>query len=58
MPILPPHPWQVNGALLDAKIHPWVNKKIVEYIGEEEPSLVEFICEQVWHQTMVQHRGP
>ena len=26
---------------------PWINKKIVEYIGEEEPTLREFICNKV-----------
>lgn len=25
----------------------WVVKKITEYIGEEEPTLVDFICEKV-----------
>ena len=26
---------------------PWINKKIVEYIGEPEPTLTEFICNKV-----------
>lgn len=29
------------------RIKPWVNKKIVEYIGEEEPTLSDFICQKV-----------
>lgn len=29
---------------MEKRIKPWVVKKIVEYIGEEEPSLTEFIC--------------
>ncbi|CDW57155.1 RRM 1 and PWI domain containing protein [Trichuris trichiura] len=29
------------------RIRPWVGKKIVEYIGEEEVSLVDFICQKV-----------
>ena len=33
--------------LMDRRIKPWVNKKIVEYIGEEEPSLTDFICQKV-----------
>ena len=33
--------------LIDRRIRPWVNKKIVEYIGEEEPSLVDFMCTKV-----------
>lgn len=34
-------------ALMAKRIKPWVNKKIVEYIGEEEPSLSDFICQKV-----------
>ena len=33
--------------LMDRRIKPWVNKKIVEYIGEEEPTLTDFICQKV-----------
>src|SRR6218665_1597551 len=33
--------------LMDRRIKPWVNKKIVEYIGEDEPTLSEFICKKV-----------
>lgn len=32
---------------MDKRIKPWVNKKIIEYIGEEEPTLTEFICQKV-----------
>ena len=32
---------------MDRRIKPWVNKKIVEYIGEEEPTLTDFICQKV-----------
>jgi len=32
---------------MDKRIKPWVNKKIVEYIGEEEATLTEFICSKV-----------
>ena len=32
---------------MDRRIRPWVNKKIVEYIGDEEPTLSNFICEKV-----------
>ena len=34
-------------SLVKNRIKPWVNKKIVEYIGEEEPTLVDFICDKV-----------
>ncbi|XP_074646948.1 RNA-binding protein 25-like isoform X2 [Tubulanus polymorphus] len=37
----------VDQSLMDKRIKPWVNKKIVEYIGEEEATLVEFICQKV-----------
>uniref|UniRef100_A0A915L2N5 PWI domain-containing protein n=1 Tax=Romanomermis culicivorax TaxID=13658 RepID=A0A915L2N5_ROMCU len=37
----------VDQILIEKRLKPWVNKKIVEYIGEEEPSLVEFICQKV-----------
>ncbi|XP_023231414.1 RNA-binding protein 25-like [Centruroides sculpturatus] len=37
----------VDKSLMERKIKPWINKKIVEYIGEEEPTLVEFICSKV-----------
>ena len=32
---------------MEKRIQPWVNKKIKEYIGDEEPTLVEFICGKV-----------
>ena len=34
-------------SLMDKRIKPWVTKKIVEYIGEEEATLTEFICQKV-----------
>ncbi|XP_061173330.1 RNA-binding protein 25-like [Saccostrea echinata] len=37
----------VDQVLMDKRIKPWVNKKIIEYIGEEEPTLTEFICQKV-----------
>jgi len=33
--------------LMEKRIRPWINKKIVEYIGEPEPTLVDFICTKV-----------
>lgn len=32
---------------IERKIRPWINKKIIEYIGEPEPTLVDFICSKV-----------
>lgn len=37
----------IDGSLMDRKIRPWINKKIIEYIGEPEPTLVDFICSKV-----------
>ena len=34
---------------MDRRIRPWVNKKIIEYIGEEELTLTDFICSKVGH---------
>ena len=34
--------------LMEKRVSPWINKKIVEYIGEPEPTLTEFICNKVW----------
>ncbi|KAG7510600.1 RNA-binding protein 25-like isoform X1 [Solea senegalensis] len=37
----------VDSTLMDRRIKPWINKKIIEYIGEEEPTLVDFVCSKV-----------
>uniref|UniRef100_A0A3Q3K8X3 PWI domain-containing protein n=1 Tax=Monopterus albus TaxID=43700 RepID=A0A3Q3K8X3_MONAL len=37
----------VDSILMDRRIRPWINKKIIEYIGEEEPTLVDFVCSKV-----------
>ena len=33
----------LDSVLIEKRIGPWINKKIMEYIGEEEPALTEFI---------------
>lgn len=33
------------------QVKPWVSKKITDYIGEEEASLVDFVCEKVASKT-------
>uniref|UniRef100_A0A3Q2QCF8 RNA binding motif protein 25 n=1 Tax=Fundulus heteroclitus TaxID=8078 RepID=A0A3Q2QCF8_FUNHE len=38
----------VDSTLMDRRIRPWINKKIIEYIGEEEPTLVDFVCSKVY----------
>ncbi|XP_015111290.1 RNA-binding protein 25 [Diachasma alloeum] len=37
----------IDNALMEKRIRPWINKKIIEYIGEPEPTLVDFICSKV-----------
>ncbi|RXG73203.1 RNA-binding protein 25 [Armadillidium vulgare] len=37
----------VDRGLMEKRIRPWINKKIIEYIGEPEPTLVDFICTKV-----------
>lgn len=38
---------QLDQSLMDKRIRPWINKKIIEYIGEEEQSLNDFICTKI-----------
>jgi RNA-binding protein 25 len=35
---------------MDKRVKPWINKKIVEYIGEEEATLCDFICSKIQQQ--------
>uniref|UniRef100_A0A8D0N2M1 Presenilin n=3 Tax=Sus scrofa TaxID=9823 RepID=A0A8D0N2M1_PIG len=37
----------VDSILMERRIRPWINKKIIEYIGEEEATLVDFVCSKV-----------
>jgi len=37
----------LDSNLMEKRIKPWVTKKIVEYIGEEEPTLTDFICTSI-----------
>lgn len=32
---------------MERRVRPWINRKIIEYIGEEEPTLVDFVCSKV-----------
>jgi len=41
----------MDASLVEQRVRPWVNKKIKEYIGDEEPSLVVFICEKIVART-------
>ena len=40
---------------MNKRIKPWVNKKIIEYIGEEELTLTEFICQKVMSHSSPQN---
>lgn len=42
---------QLDESLMDKRIRPWINKKIIEYIGEEEQTLNDFICLKIQQRT-------
>ncbi|CAF1117389.1 unnamed protein product [Adineta ricciae] len=43
-----PLDWSLlDSNLMEKRIKPWVTKKIVEYIGEEEATLTDFICSSI-----------
>ncbi|MEQ2290848.1 putative RNA-binding protein 25 [Ameca splendens] len=44
----------VDTTLMERRVRPWINKKIIEYIGEEEPTLVDFVCSKVMAHSMPQ----
>lgn len=44
----------VDESLMERRVKPWINKKIVEYIGEEEATLVDFICQKVFDRSTPQ----
>jgi len=37
--------------LVENKMRPWVKKKIVEFLGEEEQTLIDFICKKLTEHT-------
>jgi RNA-binding protein 25 len=37
----------VDNEMIEQRVKPWLEKKIREYIGDDEPSLIEFICERI-----------
>ncbi len=42
---------QLDEGLMEKRIKPWINKKIIEYIGEEEATLNDFICSKIRQRT-------
>ncbi|EYC18733.1 hypothetical protein Y032_0026g1336 [Ancylostoma ceylanicum] len=41
----------VDRSLIEQRVRPWVAKKILEFLGEEESALVDFVCEKVATKT-------
>lgn len=41
----------VDRSLIEQRVRPWVAKKIMEFLGEEEGALVDFVCEKVANKT-------
>uniref|UniRef100_A0AC34RN39 RNA-binding protein 25 n=1 Tax=Panagrolaimus sp. JU765 TaxID=591449 RepID=A0AC34RN39_9BILA len=41
----------LDSSLIESRIKPWVAKKVVQFIGEDEPSLVTFICDCIRNKT-------
>jgi RNA-binding protein 25 len=39
---------------MERRIRPWINKKIAEYIGEEELALLDFICNKLQSKSSAQ----
>jgi len=37
--------------VVDEKVRPWVRKKMVEILGEEEPTLTEYLCKKLTERT-------
>lgn len=39
---------------MDRRIRPWICKKIKDYIGEEEETLLDFICNKILSKSSAQ----
>lgn len=50
--------WQVVEAhnIIQSKMRPWIVKKIIEYLGEEEKTLTEFILTKLGQRSPPQVR--
>jgi RNA-binding protein 25 len=42
---------QMDVPLMEKRIKPWINRKIIEYIGEEEATLNDFLCIKIQEKT-------
>ncbi|KAI7690066.1 hypothetical protein SSS_02258 [Sarcoptes scabiei] len=45
---------QLDDNLMDRRIRPWICKKIKDYIGEEEETLLDFICNKILSKSSAQ----
>ncbi|KAI1295331.1 RNA-binding protein 25 [Halotydeus destructor] len=41
----------VDNNLMEKRIRPWINKKITDYLGEEDQPLLDFICSKLQAHT-------
>lgn len=37
----------LKGDVVEKKMRPWVTKKIIEYLGQEEKTLIDFILSKI-----------
>ncbi|KAI2805704.1 putative RNA-binding protein 25 [Blomia tropicalis] len=44
----------LDNNLMERRIRPWINKKISDYIGEEEQTLLNFICKKLLTKSTAQ----
>lgn len=51
--------WQIveSHNIIQSKMRPWIVKKIIEYLGEEEKTLTEFILTKLGQRAPPQARG-
>ena len=40
-----------SDSLMEKRIIPWIKKKLIEIIGEDEPTLVEFVTSRLRNKT-------
>jgi len=40
-----------ENKIVEEKMRPWVKKKIIEYLGEEEQTLIDYICKKLTEHT-------
>ena len=48
----------VDATFVEKRIQPWVTRKITEYLGEEEKTLVAFVCSKIAAKAKPQYVDP